>query len=493
MPMGEDLATTESAASLARRIRAKQISPVEVMRAAIARIETHNAEINALVILHLDQALEAAKAAEAAVMRGDDVGPLHGVPVAMKDCFDFKPGWVTTFGGIRALSNYVAKTSCTFVERMEKAGAIIVGKTNAPAFGFRGTCDNYMFGPSRNPFDLSKNTGGSSGGSAGAVAAGLLPLCEATDGGGSIRIPASWCGVFGYKPAFGRVPLLGSNDAFGGTAPFVFEGSVTRTVEDAALAMTAMAGYDARDLFAIEGSVDFFGAARASIAGKRIAYTSDYGIFPVDREVKAVVERAVLAFEEAGAHVEHVDVGIRRSQRELSDLWCRLIAIKQVALIDNFKREGVDLTGEHRGDLPPEVWHWDEIGRRLTAADVLADQVLRSEVVKALRGVFDRYDLLVSPTLACLPVDNATDGNTVGPAEIEGEPIDPLIGWCMTYLINFIGYPAASVPAGLSSGGLPVGMQIVGRRYADADVFAASAEFERLRPWLETYQRCRLV
>src|ERR1700684_310237 len=144
--MGEDLAKTESAASLARRIRAKQISPVEVMRAAIARIETHNAKINALVILHLDQALEAAKVAETAIMRGDDVGPLHGLPVAMKDCFDFKPGWVTTFGGVRGLSNFVAKTSCTFVERMEKAGAIIVGKTNAPAFGFRGVCDNYMFG-----------------------------------------------------------------------------------------------------------------------------------------------------------------------------------------------------------------------------------------------------------------------------------------------------------------------------------------------------------
>ena len=492
MPMTEDLAKTETAASLARRIRAKQISPVEVMRAAIARIEAHNAKINALIILHLDQALEAAKAAETAIMRGDDVGPLHGVPVAMKDCFDFKPGWVTTFGGIRGLSDYVAKTSCTFVERMEKAGAIIVGKTNAPVFGFRGVCDNYMFGPSRNPFDLSKNTGGSSGGGAGAVAAGILPLCEGTDGGGSIRIPASWCGVFGYKASFGRVPILGSDDAFGATTPFIFEGPITRTVEDAALAMTALAGYDSRDLFAIEGNVDFFGATRASIAGKRIAYTSDYGIFPVDREVKAVVERAVLAFQEAGAHVEPVDVGIRRSQRELSDVWCRLIAAKQVAMLENFKRDGIDLAADHHDDLPPEFWHWDEIGRRLTVADFLADQAIRSEVVKALRGVLDRHDLLVSPTLACLPVDNATDGNTVGPAEIEGERIDPLIGWCMTYLINFIGYPAATVPAGLSRGGLPVGMQIVGRRYADADVFSASAEFERLRPWMETYQRCQL-
>ena len=185
----EDLAKTESAASLAARIRRKEISPVEAVDAAIARIEAHNPKINALIIFGYDDARKAAKTAEAAVMRGDALGPLHGVPIAMKDCFDFKPGWVTTFGGIRALKNYVANNYCMFVERMEQAGAIIVGKTNSPVFGFRGTCDNYLFGPSKNPFDLSKNTGGSSGGSAGAVAAGLLPLCEGTDGGGSIRIP----------------------------------------------------------------------------------------------------------------------------------------------------------------------------------------------------------------------------------------------------------------------------------------------------------------
>jgi amidase len=491
MSASEILAETESAAQLARSIRNKEVSPVEIMAAAIRRIEAHNSKINALVISHFDQAMQAAKAAEVAIMRGEAVGPFHGVPVAMKDCFDFKPGWVTTFGGVRGLANYVAKSACTFVERMETAGAIIVGKTNSPVFGFRGTCDNYMFGPSQNPFDLSKNTGGSSGGSAGAVAAGLLPLCEGTDGGGSIRIPASWCGVYGYKGSFGRVPLLGGDDAFGGTSPFIFEGPITRTVEDSALAMTALAGYDSRDLFSIEGSVDFLGATRASIAGRKIAYTRDYGIFPVDPKVKAVVDKAVLAFEEAGAHVEEVEIGLKRSQRELSDLWCRFIAPRQVAALEGFKREGFDLMANHRDDFPPEFWHWDEIGRRLTVTQFLADQAVRSEVVAALRGVLDRYDFLISPTLACLPVDNLSDGNTLGPAEIEGEPIDPLIGWCMTYLINFIGYPAATVPAGILSG-LPVGMQIVGRRYSDADVFAASAEFERRRPWMDTYRLCKL-
>jgi amidase/aspartyl-tRNA(Asn)/glutamyl-tRNA(Gln) amidotransferase subunit A len=491
-PATQDLATTDSAATLAAKIRRKELSPVEVMDAAIARIEAHNHKINALIILHLDQARQAAKKAEAAIMRGDAVGPLHGVPVAMKDCFDFKPGWVCTFGGVRALKNWTANFHCMWAERMEKAGAIIVGKTNSPIFGFRGTCDNYLFGPSKNPFDLTKNTGGSSGGSAGAVAAGLLPLCEGTDGGGSTRIPSSWSGVYGYKASYGRVPLVTRPDAFSGTVPFIFEGPITRTVGDAALAMGVLAGYDSRDPFALDGGVDFLGALKRGIKGKRIAYTRDYGVFPVDKRVTAVTDKAVQAFAEAGAHVEEVKIDLKRSQWELSELWCRLIAPKQVAVLEDFKRQGIDIQRDHHGDMPPEFWHWDEIGRKLTVTEFIDDQAMRSEVLDALRGVLDRHDFLVSPTLACLAVDNATDGNTVGPAEINGEKINRLIGWCMTYLMNFIGYPAATCPAGLAENGLPVGMQICGRRYDDAGVIAASAEFERVRPWMETYRKCKL-
>ncbi len=492
MAAQENLAHTESAASLAAKIRRKDVSPVEVVDAAIARIEEHNPKINALVIFGYDDARKAAKQAEAAVMRGDALGPFHGVPMAMKDCFDFKPGWVTTFGGIRALQNYVVNFSCMFVERMEKAGAIFVGKTNSPVFGFRGTCDNYLYGPSKNPFDLTKNTGGSSGGSAGAVAAGLLPLCEGTDGGGSIRIPSAWCGVFGYKPSFGRVPLVTRPEAFNGMTPFIFEGPISRTVEDSALAMGALAGYDSRDPYALNDTVDFKAALRSSIAGKKIAYTRDYGIFPVDKRVAAVVDQAVRAFEEAGAHVEEVTPTIRRSHMELSDLWCRFIAPRQVAALEGFKAEGIDLARDHRGDLPPEFWYWDEIGRQITVTQYLADQAIRTEVFDALRSILDRYDYLVAPTLSCLPVDNATDGNTLGPAEVEGQKINRLIGWCMTFLINYIGYPAASVPAGLAENGMPVGMQIVGKRYADFDVIAASAAFEKVRPWMKTYERCKL-
>lgn len=484
-----------SASELASRIRRRELSPVDVTQAFIERIEERNSSINAFVYFGFDDAHKAAKRAEQALMSGEEIGPLHGVPTAIKDLFDFKPGWVSTFGGIRALRQNVVDFSCLYTERMEKAGAIIVGKTNSPLLGFRGTCDNYLFGPTRNPFDLSKNSGGSSGGSAAAVADGLLPIAEGTDGGGSIRIPASWCGVYGYKASFGRVPHTGRPNAFGGTMPFLYEGPITRTVEDAAISMNVLSGYDPRDPFSLPDEIDFTKALTRSVKGWRIAYSSDFDIFPVDPKVKEVVARAVSAFAEAGAYVEEVRLGIKYTQRELSDLWSRLIMPGSVRMLDSMKEGGLDLLADHRDDFPPQVLEWIEKASRLSAQDVIRDQEMRTHIYDAIQGVFDQYDLLISPTLACLPVDNATDGNTVGPSIINGEEVDPLIGWCMTYFMNFTGHPAASIPAGLADNHLPVGMQIIGKRYADTDVLTASAVFERLRPWRQHYERCanRLV
>ena len=478
-----------SATELAERIRRRDLSPVEVVEACIARIEARNPSLNALVYLGFDDARERAREAERAVSANEELGPLHGVPTAIKDLFDFKPGWPATFGGVRALKDFVPDFHCAFAERIERAGAIVVGKTNSPVMGFRGTCDNYMFGPTRNPFDTSRNSGGSSGGSAAAVADGLLPLAEGTDGGGSIRIPASWCGVYGYKQSFGRVPYISRPNAFTGLNPFLFEGPITRTVEDAALALTALAGYDSRDPLSLDEDVDFRAALGRSIRDWRIAYSPDFGAFPVDPRVAEVVGGAVRAFEEAGAHVEQVDIDIGHDQRELSDLWCRLIMPINVEAFENFKRAGVDLLRDHRDDFPPEYLRWVEEGYRLSALDVQRDQQVRTEVYDAIQGVLDRYDLLVTPTLSALPVENSDDGNTVGPSEVAGVPVDPLIGWCPTYFVNFTGHPAASIPAGMADG-LPVGMQIVGRRYADADVLAASAAFERIRPWHDSYRIC---
>jgi amidase len=475
-------------AELADRIRRKELSPVEVMDAAIEGIEAHNDRVNAFVYMGFEEARERARAAEQALASGEELGPLHGVPTAMKDLFDFKPGWPSTFGGVRAMKDFVPDFYCAWAERMERAGAIIVGKTNSPVMGFRGTCDNPLFGPSRNPFDTSRNTGGSSGGSAAAVATGMMPVAEGTDGGGSIRIPASWCGVYGYKQSFGRVPYVARPNAFTGTWPFLFEGPLTRTVRDAALCVQAIAGYDPRDPFALPEPVDLVGAVDRSIEGMRIAYSPDFDVFPVEAAVSEVVGEAVRGFEAAGAHVEEAKLGIERDQRELSDLWCRVIIPINVEAFEMFKAQGLDLLADHREDFPPEYLRWVDEGYRMTVPEVMRDQEMRTEVYDAIQGVLEDHDLLVTPTLACLPVENADDGNTKGPTEINGVEVDPLIGWCLTYPINFSGHPAASIPAGMAEGNLPVGMQIVGRRYADADVLAASAAFERIRPWQDSYR-----
>jgi amidase len=489
MALSDELAYLD-VAEIVLRIRRRELSPVDVVESFIARIEARNPTLNAFVYRGFDEARAKAIDAETALTDGRPLGALHGVPVAIKDLFDFKPGWISTFGGIRAMRNFKANFYCAFAERIEQAGAIILGKTNSPIMGFRGTCDNYLFGPTRNPFNTQKNSGGSSGGSSAAVADGLLPLAEGTDGGGSIRIPASWCNVYGYKPSFGRVPCLVRPNAFGASTPFIFEGPITRTVEDAAIALDALSGYHPGDPFSLDQVTDFKAAIRHSIRGWKIAYSPNLDVFPVDPHVGEIVEKAVRTFEQAGAHVEEIKVGINTPQKELSDLWCRLMTPLTLQTLEGFRDSGIDVLTDHRDDLPAELLYLVEQGYKMSALDFFRDQARRSEIYDAFQAVFDRYQLLLTPTVACVPVDNAADGNTKGPDRINGEAVDPLIGWCLTYPVNFIGHPAASIPAGMTSDSLPVGMQIIGRRYADADVLAASAAFERLRPWREAYRIC---
>ncbi|NHM30700.1 amidase [Neobacillus terrae] len=480
-----------SVSELSTKMMRRELSPVDIVDAYIHRIQERNESLNAFVYFGFEEAKKRAQEAERAFMSGEELGILHGIPTAIKDLFDFKPGWVSTFGGIRAFKDNVADFYCVFAERMERAGAIILGKTNSPVMGFRGTCDNYLFGPTSNPFDLTKNSGGSSGGSAAAVADGLLPIAEGTDGGGSIRIPASWCGLYGYKASFGRVPSVTRPNAFGGTMPFLFEGTLTRTVEDAALGLTALSGYDPRDPFSLDEKVDFVAALRRPLKGWKIAYSPNFDVFPVDKRVTDVVNQAVKEFEKAGAHVEEVNLGIKRDQRELSDLWSRLMMPINIETLENLKAQGIDILKDHPNDLPPEYISWIEQGYKFTTLDMLRDQQIRTEIYDSIQNVFENFDLLITPTLACLPVDNANDGNTKGPTHINGEEVDPLIGWCMTYFTNFSGHPSASIPAGMSENNMPVGMQIIGKRYGDADVLTASAMFERLKPWQHIYNVCK--
>ena len=477
----------KSVSELARLIRTRELSPVEVVESCISDIERYNPSLNAFVYFGFEEALKAASESEKRLMQGYLDGAMHGVPVAIKDLFDFKPGWPSTFGGIRALKDFRTDFYCSFAERVENAGAIIVGKTNSPTMGFRGTCDNFLFGPTKNPFNLDYNSGGSSGGSVSAVASGLLPMAEGTDGGGSIRIPASWCGVVGYKPSFGTVPLVMRPNAFGGDTPFIFEGPITRNVEDAALVMSTIAGFNAADPYSVYNTINFSEYQSSVSEPLKIAYSPDLDVFPVDPRIRNVIDNAVRLFEDMGAKIEEVKLGFELSQKEMSDLWCRLIMPLNVRSLDSLKAANFNLLEDNKNDFPQEYLNWIEVGKRMTAVDFLKDQEKRTSIFDKIQAVLDKFDLLITPTLACLPVLNGDDGNTMGPTRIEGETVDPLIGWCLTYPFNFTGHPAASIPAGQVKE-FPIGMQIVGNRFKDDLVLSACARFEQMQPWAHTYK-----
>jgi amidase/aspartyl-tRNA(Asn)/glutamyl-tRNA(Gln) amidotransferase subunit A len=272
---------------------------------------------------------------------------------------------------------------------------------------------------------------------------------------------------------------------------FTFEGCLTRSVQDTAFVMDALCGYDPRDPFALPDTVPWLEALNGSVRGWRIAYSANLGVFPVDSRIQEIVGVAAKAFEEAGAEVEEVKIDLHRSALELGDLWCRLMIPNSMVTIERLKGQGIDILQDHPDDLPPEVHYWMEVARGQSIMDMARDQEMRTEVWDAIQAVFSGHDLLLAPTLACLPVDNATNGNTVGPASINGEAINTLIGWCPTFLFNYTGHPAASVPAGHAEGKWPVGMQIIGKKWADADVITASAVFEAIRPWKENYRLVR--
>jgi amidase/aspartyl-tRNA(Asn)/glutamyl-tRNA(Gln) amidotransferase subunit A len=249
-----------------------------------------------------------------------------------------------------------------------------------------------------------------------------------------------------------------------------------------------MTGPHPRDPFSLlDDGADFSGAPSRSVEDLKVAYSLNFGIFPVDRRVREIVGEAVRSFEGVGALVEEVGVGIQRSQRELCELWMRQIGMLNADVLEGMKAGGIDLLGEHRGELTPQYAELVESARRTSALDYKLDDLVRTEVFDAVQDVFEEYDVLVTPTLAVPPFDNAEDGNTVGPSRVEGEEVDPLLGWCLTYPINFTGHPAASVPAGFTDGGLPVGMQVVGQRFDDEIVLALSAALERVRPWRDSY------
>lgn len=446
---------------LARRIRARELSAVEVMDAHLARIEQVNPAVNAIVTYVPDQAREGAKAIDSALARGDDPGPLAGLPVAHKDLAVTK-GIRTTFGS-PVFRDFVPDVDAVIVERLKQAGAVTLGKTNTPEFGAGSQTFNPVFGPTRNPYDLARTCGGSSGGAAVALACGMIPIADGSDLGGSLRNPASFCNVVGMRPSAGRVPHWPSFSAW---FPLSVVGPMARTVQDVALMLSAIAGPDARaPLSLTEPGSMFARPLTRDFKGTRIAWSRDLGGLPVEPEVTAALEAQRHVFSDLGCVVGEATPDLQDADE-----------IFRVMRAWNFELSYGHLLKTKRSQMKDTViWNIEE-GARLTGPQVGAAEAKRTRLFHRMREFMDNYDFLVAPVVQVLPFDIGVPYVT----EINGIKLETYIDWMRScYHVTVTGSPAISVPCGFSRGGLPVGLQIVGRHQDDFGVLQLAHAFEQ--------------
>lgn len=452
-----------SASSASAQIRSGQLSSATLVESILRRVDRLQPALNAFTYIRRDESMAEAQAADEAVRKGGELGALHGVPITVKDNVPMAGAPCTA--GSRLLRNYVPDEDAVTVERLRAAGAIIIGRTNAPEFVWRGSTDNRVFGETRNPWDLTRTSGGSSGGAGAAVASGLAPLALGTDGAGSIRIPASFCGIVGLKPSFGRVPFDPSPGPAESTA---HAGPMTRTVRDAALMLDVLAGPDDRDRHSLPNTGERFqDEIDKSIAGRRIAWSPDLGHIPVEPEIVAIAAKAAEAFQDLGCEVESFEGSLPDPAPILEVLYAGFQAgahgLRPPAELD---------------EMDPELVKIIKRGKEFTAVEMGQAVIARARYWEAMRTLFERFDLLLTPSISVPPFELGI----VGPSMVAGRPVVHL-GWTLCYPFNYTGQPAVTVPCGFTDAGLPVGLQIVGRRFADAAVLRAAAAFEAIRPW----------
>jgi Asp-tRNA(Asn)/Glu-tRNA(Gln) amidotransferase A subunit family amidase len=466
-----------SAGEVAEMIRTQVVSPTEVLEALARRIEAWNPKINAYCTLDLDRARKDAHIAKEVVAHRGEFGPLHGVPVAIKD--DLAVEGMRYTAGSRLWADQVADYDDAAVARLRRAGAIIVGKTNLPEFGHKGTTDNVLFGSTANPWDRSRSAGGSSGGSGAAVAAGLAFLALGTDIAGSIRIPASLCGVVGHKPSLGRVPRVPAGNVFD-TAWAI--GPLTRTVRDAALALRVLAGVDDRDPFSLPAPPDSEWDLVGDLKGLRVAWCPSPVGDPVEPAAEQAARGAADRLAALGIRVEPVVAPMRNVPYDA------LIAVFRV---DTLLMAGIpDVAGFEAAHarLSPTLAAFVAPGldislKQYMTALAAITKYLETEGASALQD----FDALLTPTTA---VPAFAKDLPLGPDRVADRAIDPHVRWAFTWPFNITGQPAVSVPCGRDPRGLPLGLQIIGRRGADALVLRIAAAVERERPWAD--QRPRL-
>lgn len=454
------------ATELREKIASRELSPVELVDAVLDRIASVDPKIHAFITLDADGARKKAADVEAALVRGENLGPLAGIPTSIKDLED-TAGIRTTYGS-KFLENNVPATDGAVAERIRASDAVVLGKTNTPHFGHKDMSDNLIGEAARTPWNIERTAGGSSGGAAAAVAAGLGPFAHGSDGAGSIRIPASLCGVYGLKPSYGLVPYWPNVDLWAARS---HNGPIARTVRDAALLLQVMAGPDPRDPLTIDREPDdYLAACDGDLDGLRVAWSPDFGYAMVDPEVRAATEASAKRFTELGCTVEEANPGWDNPLE-----WHALIYQTAIA-------------GKHgaRYDARPDWFEQSlaemiENGRKYSAVDLIHAQLARTEMQEKARTFMQKYDLLLAPAmpLGAWAYDSVPD-------RIGDTPVSSMFERLhFMYPINLLGWPAATVPCGFTSEGLPIGLQIIAPWHQDTLVLRASAAFEEMQPWAD--------
>lgn len=462
------------AVTLAKHIRTKKLSPVEVIDAVLARMEKLEPLLHAFCTPTPELARKTARKIEKDIMAGKPVGPLAGVPVGIKDLVCTKG--IKTVSGSWAYADFVPDEDDVVVERLKDAGAVILGKTNVPEFGYSGVGHNPVFPTTRNPWNTDLTPGGSSAGSGAAVASGMGPFAIGSDGGGSVRIPSAHSGLYGMKASMGRVPLYPGvkDERYPGVSSWEsleHIGPMARTVADAALMLSVIAGPDDRDRHTLpkEEGFDWMKSLKGDLKGLKVAYTLDWGGYaPVDKRVRKIVTDAVKVFErDLRCKVEEANPGWSNPYEAFWGMVARETDLRGMRAME--KKLGDKMTPHVRDFLKTE---W-------TAEQFTDAMVQRKAVNNKMWRFMRKYDLLLTPTLAVPPFEVGIQGPTV----IDGKEVEPFEWLHFTYPLNLTGQPAATAPAGWTDDGLPVGLQIIGRHLGDAMVLRASACFEAARPW----------
>lgn len=450
-----------TATDLAESIRRKQVSCKEVMQAHLAQIERFNPKINAIVTFTPEQALADAERADETLARGEQIGPLHGLPIAHKDLANTK-GLRTTYGSLIFKDNVPAEDAL-HIARIKQAGAITVGKTNTPEFGAGSQTFNKVFGITLNPWDTTKTPGGSSGGAAAALACGMIPIADGSDMGGSLRNPANFCNVVGFRPSPGRVPVW---PASAGWFTLGVEGPMARTVKDVALLLSAMAGFDRRSPIAIDqpGAIVARPLER-DFSGVRIAWLKDLGGLIFDSRVRRVVDAQRSCFEQLGCTVEADEPDFSGADESFLAwrAWYYYLAFGK-------------LLEKHRALIKAAVIQEIESGSRLSGPYLADMEKVRTELYHRVRVFMTKHEFMILPVNQAPPFDAKTEYLT----EIEGVKLERYTDWMRSaYYMSVLGLPCISVPAGFTPDGLPVGIQIVGRHHDDFGVLQLAYAFEQ--------------